>query len=290
MMLDKSATRFYNFLRQTLRPLGQQRQQQGLSNRFEASLLHLYSTVEMMCSAFFDEDSVVADPEWSQTMCTIASYVPLTVVEKTGVFDSILARLLRLKKQSGEWLHEIRLAPMEILQAPIGGGLESEPFNKYPSTENAPQSNKELGRRFVLEAWNLRQACQEATPFLWTRNKDQPKPNTLYYHCSMILISRLFIDPLWALLDIDLPVLPQQSVKEHALEALRFAEWWLPTAKFGAVFAVPGLTAISLELNALEQRQRVRRLFQLIADKGFAVASVAESDVALAWSAVPCRF
>lgn len=106
------------------------------------------------------------------------------------------------------------------------------------------------------------------------------------YHCCLVSVSRLFIDPLWALTGEQLPVLAEDIIKSHSLAALTHIERRLRKAGIEAVFYLPLLICISLEVQRLQHRKRILDCFEAINKKGFPVASTVSSDIKMAWSVI----
>src|SRR5438046_1006816 len=57
--------------------------------------------------------------------------------------------------------------------------------------------------------------CRKSGPSLLT---------VAYYHCMVISLSRLFIDPAWTIAASDLPILSEAALLSHALAALDLVE------------------------------------------------------------------
>lgn len=105
------------------------------------------------------------------------------------------------------------------------------------------------------------------------------------YRYGLISLARLFMDPLWTLVDVRPPVgLLTLDFEGLASTALLALERRLPFA--GAVESLlflPFLLVAALEIKNLEDKARVLALYRAISAKGFIVAETYISDIEMVW-------
>jgi hypothetical protein len=110
------------------------------------------------------------------------------------------------------------------------------------------------GKDIIQEGHMVRQELLQLAPDLHTQNWIQAR--SLFdlmmslYHCGLISLSRLFIDPLWSILGEPPPTLPEDTIRYHAIAALEHLQRRLQVAGLESVFFLPLLTTVALEVQS----------------------------------------
>lgn len=151
----------------------------------------------------------------------------------------------------------------------------------FPTTLDGEsyESQAQTGTKIICEASKLFQSFTQLQPrILKCRHADFL---TAFYHCGLISISRLFIDPAW--LPFDSPLMSETLIKNCTVAALECIEKVSKTAELEALFLLPRLLVLSLEMREQHERNRIAKVFEIVQRKWFAVASTYVSDISLLW-------
>lgn len=108
-----------------------------------------------------------------------------------------------------------------------------------------------------------------------------------YYHCGLISISRLFVDQAW--MPYEPPIMSEMFIKQGAVAALECIEKVVQAVQLEAVFLLPLLLVVSLEMREQGLRARIATVFNIVQERGFAVASTYVSDISLLWEVFKVR-
>lgn len=97
----------------------------------------------------------------------------------------------------------------------------------------------------------------------------------------------MFIDPRWQLLQQSFNMMDEYTIHECAMAALTCVESRVASVELEAIFYAPIFKLIALETRTLEERIRVINSLRGVRSRGFPIADTIESDMRIAWSAVP---
>ena len=151
----------------------------------------------------------------------------------------------------------------------------------FPTTldRESYESHAQTGTDIICEASKLFQSFTQLQPrILKCRHADFL---TAFYHCGLVSISRLFVDPAW--LPFDRPLMNETLIKNCTVAALECIEKVSKKAELEALFLLPLLLVVSLETREQPQRHRIAKIFETIQRKGVAVASTYVSDISFLW-------
>ncbi|KAH8705783.1 hypothetical protein BGW36DRAFT_422319 [Talaromyces proteolyticus] len=286
---DASGLGWYSLFKGALRNQVWQRGPRGFSGTLEESLLSLYWICEGMRALSFDEDSRIMEWQNLDTQTSDHIHTGFTMSrqfrgQKEGRLAHCMALLGSLNKRCLTWVYNSRRIKTHFAHS----------IDKSIFTEN--YSNKWVlhllaGKEIVMEGFRVRDEILHLAPSLSLEcdiGQDYPLDFIMpFYYCGLVSVSRRFIDPLWQLVNEELPLLPEEMIRSHSLVALSFIEQRLMKVNLESVFYLPLLLGISLEVRSACHRQRILRLFQRIENKGFVVARTFTADIQLAWSLAP---
>jgi hypothetical protein len=144
------------------------------------------------------------------------------------------------------------------------------------------------GRNIVKEGIRVRDEIEKWAPGLSANFSEQNQSyfdSTMsFYHCGLVSVSRLFIDPLWVMTGEQPSTLPEEKIKFHSLNALAHMERRLKRVGIEAFFYLPLLMGIALEMRSDDHRKRILDLLETVEKKGFSMTPTLISDLHLAWS------
>ncbi|OHX00325.1 hypothetical protein CSPAE12_00936 [Colletotrichum incanum] len=105
-----------------------------------------------------------------------------------------------------------------------------------------------------------------------------------YYHYSLMGLTRTFWDPIWKLVDEDLPhVGDMPDLEAHGEFVRERIAQRMPVVGMEAWSYLIVLTGIGMESSTRENRERLTELFYDIMGKGFATAGAFLADAKLVW-------
>lgn len=106
----------------------------------------------------------------------------------------------------------------------------------------------------------------------------------VFYHFSLMGITRTFWDPTWKLIDEDLPHMTDMpDLEGHGLFVLERLEQRTPVVGLESWSYLVVLMGVALEAKRDDIRQRVAVLLNDILGKGFAIAGALLTDVKMIW-------
>jgi hypothetical protein len=109
--------------------------------------------------------------------------------------------------------------------------------------------------------------------------------------CGVVSLTRLFADPVWSALISGSELLPGAEelshMKEHIENVLDAIETRSMVTELEAVLYCPLIYPISIEAKDAKSRNRVRNLYEKIAEKGIIVSLTYLSDISLIWDMIP---
>ncbi|GAM36626.1 hypothetical protein TCE0_018f05855 [Talaromyces pinophilus] len=148
-----------------------------------------------------------------------------------------------------------------------------------------------LGGEIIHESVILEKRIMNYVPLVMARRYggrgSTPMSILSYYYWGLVGLSRMFIDPRWQLLQQGFNMMDEYTIHECAMAALTCVESRVASVELEAIFYAPIFKLIALETRTLEERIRVINSLRGVRSRGFPIADTIESDMRIAWSAVP---
>lgn len=123
---------------------------------------------------------------------------------------------------------------------------------------------------------------------VWYLNRDAgcfPTVMLALYHCIAVDISHMFTKPAWLALDCALPVMPLKLSYDQAIAALQHAENSLENLHLEAIFLVPTLYTVGVQMIRKPDQRRVVDFIGKLKQRGFLVTDQFRSAIEGQWIA-----